>query len=466
MRMGKAKIRRIFVIFLSFFLITMLCLSPAEAFLSIKDEGELGEGFLKKIQSEFELAEYPYVVNYINDLGLYIGKQIEVPYFSLNFYVIKDNTINAFAAPAGHVFFFSGLINIMHTVDELASVLSHELGHVSGRHLALRMERSQKIGLATMAGILAGALIGGEVAGAIMTGSVAAGIQAELGYSRANERQADQLGLKYASGSGFDPWGMVSVLKGMQRERWYSQGSMPSYLLTHPGAAERMANIETMAKNARIAPESRESKRFRHDFPLFHTMVMALCSERSFALRQFNRAIEKDGNSPLAHYGLGLILQEEGSAKDALGHFKIARESMPDSIPTMFSAAKAYQDTGQYAKSLPILREALDKSPKDKAIMNLLALSLQKLELHEEALRVYKRLTFLPPVDDSVYYNLGLIYGNQGKLPQAHYNLGMYFKRQKELGKARFHFKKARENNEGDHLLMEKLDEELSGLVD
>jgi beta-barrel assembly-enhancing protease len=465
MKIAKVKIRKLLVNLLSLFLIIILYANQAEAFLSIKDEAELGEGFLKKIQSQFEFAEYPYLVEYINGLGLYIGKQIEVPYFPLNCYVIKDSTINAFAAPAGHVFFFSGLINIMDTVDELASVLSHELGHVSGRHLALRMERSKKIGLATMAGILAGALIGGDVAGAIMTGSIAAGIQAELGYSRDNERQADQLGLKYASISGFDPWGMVSILKKMQKERWYSQGNMPSYLLTHPGAAERMSNIETMAKNARITPESKESQKFRLEFPLFHTMVMALCSERSFAIRQFNNKLQKDSNSPIAHYGLGLILEQEGSAKDALSHFEIARERMPNSMPILFSAAKAYQDTGQYTKSLPILREALDKSPKDKAIMNLLALSLQKLELYEEALTIYKRLTFLPPVEDCVYYNLGLIYGRQGKLSEAHYNLGIYFKRQERLEKARFHFKKAKELNEGDHLLMEKLDEAVNGLV-
>jgi len=457
MKIAKVKIRKLLVNLLSLFLILILYANQAEAFLSIKDEAELGEGFLKKIQSQFEFAEYPYLVEYINGLGLYIGKQIEVPYFPLNCYVIKDSTINAFAAPAGHVFFFSGLINLMDTVDELASVLSHELGHVSGRHLALRMERSKKIGLATMAGILAGALIGGDVAGAIMTGSIAAGIQAELGYSRDNERQADQLGLKYASISGFDPWGMVSILKKMQKERWYSQGNMPSYLLTHPGAPERMSNIETMAKNARITPESNESQKFRLEFPLFQTMVMALCSERSFAIRQFNNKLQKDSNSPIAHYGLGLILEKEGSAKDALSHFEIAQERMPNSIPILFSAAKAYQDTGQYTKSLPILREALDKSPKDKAIMNLLALSLQKLELYEEALTIYKRLTFLPPVEDSVYYNLGLIYG--------HYNLGIYFKRQERLEKARFHFKKAKELNEGDHLLMEKLDEAVNGLV-
>ena len=465
MKSAKVKIKKLFIYITSLFVIIIFSASQGRSFLSTKDETELGERFLKRIQSQFELAEYPYVIEYINNLGLYIGRQIEVPYFPLNFYVIKDNTVNAFAAPAGHVFFFSGLITLMENIDELASVLAHELGHVSGRHLALRIERSKKIGLATMAGILAGVLIGGEAAGALMTGSIAAGIQAELGYSRDNERQADQLGLKYTSNSGFDPWGMVTTLKKMQRERWYSQGNTPSYLLTHPGAAERMAAIETMAGACKIIPDSDETKRLRSDFPLFHAMVMALCSDRAYAVSEFNKTLQKDGRSPIAHYGLGLISEKDGSVKEALDHFKTAQEEMPDSIPIMFSICKAYHDTGQYIKTLPILREALKKAPKDKAIMNLLALSLQELELYEEALRIYKKLIFLPSVKDSVYYNLGVIYGRQGKLSLAHYNLGIYFTRLKRKEKARFHFKKAQESTEGDQVLLEKIDKALKEIV-
>jgi predicted Zn-dependent protease len=207
------KIKNFFILLTTIFIIAAFSVESSAAFLSPEEETVLGDKFLKNIGSQYEFADYPYIVQYINDLGKYIGRQIEVPYFSLNFYVIKDNIINAFAAPAGHVFFFSGLIGIMDNVDELASVLAHELGHVSARHLASRIERSKKIGLATMAGILAGILIGGEAAGALMTGSMAAGIQAELGYTREDERQADQLGYKYTHMTGFNPEGMITTLK-------------------------------------------------------------------------------------------------------------------------------------------------------------------------------------------------------------------------------------------------------------
>ena len=435
------------------------------SFLSPEEETELGDRFLKKIKSQYEFADYSYIVQYINDLGNYIGRQIEVPYFPLHFYVIKDTSINAFAAPAGHVFFFSGLIKIMDNVDELASVLAHELGHVSSRHLALRIERSNKIGMATMAAILAGVLIGGEATGALMTGSIAAGIQAELGYSRQDERQADQLGFKYAYMSGFNTQGMITTLKKIQRENWYGGQNIPPYLLTHPGASERMANIETMAQEYTKMPDSDETKKLRSRFPIFHTMVVALCDDKEDATREFKKRLRVDPESILAHYGLALALERGGKIHEALNHFKIALRGKGNSVPIMFSMAKAYQTIGQYEKSVSILQKALQLSPKDKEILYLLALSLQNLEQYGQSSRIYERLTFLPPVKDMVYYNLGLVYGRQGKLALAHYHLGIYSNKLRKKEDALFHFKKAKELAESKPALKEKINKALSRLV-
>ena len=165
--------------------------APLGASLGPDEEIEAGDQFLSHIKSRYELADYPYLVQYINELGAYIGSHIEVPHFSLSFYLVREHTINAFAALGGHIFLFSDLVLMLDSVDELACILAHELGHVSARHLAARIERSKRIGMATMAGVLAGILIGGKAAGPLVTGSIASAAQAELGYSREDERQAD-----------------------------------------------------------------------------------------------------------------------------------------------------------------------------------------------------------------------------------------------------------------------------------
>lgn len=460
----KMRTKNLFILLTALLMVGIFLVESTEAFLSPEDERELGEGFFMSIRSHYEFADYPYLVQYINDLGTHLGRQIEVPYFPLRFYVIKEDSINAFAAPAGHVFIFSGLIRAMDTADELASVVAHELGHVSARHLASRIERSKKIGMATMAGVLAAILAGGKAAGALVTGSIAAGIQAELGYSREDERHADQLGFKYTHGSGFDPGGMVSALKKIQSERWYGSGEIPPYLLTHPGAPERMAATEALLQGYKKMPDTDKAKELRSRFPMFHTMVIALCHDKEDATREFKKRLLADPESSMAHYGLGLVLEREGFMNESLDHFKIALRKDPDSIPVMFSLGRAYQTNGQYDNSISILNKALDLSPKDKEIMDLLALSLQNLELYSQAAKIYERLTFLPPVKDRVYYNLGLVYGRQGELGLAHYNLGIYFTKLRMREKALFHFNKAREFAGSKPALRKKIDEALMDL--
>jgi len=458
------RIKNFFILLTALFMMSTSQVESLAAFLSPEEETRLGDRFLMTITSQYELSDYPFIVQYINDLGAYLGRQIEVPYFPLNFYVVKENTINAFAAPAGHVFTFSGLIRLMDNVDELASVLAHELGHVSARHLASRIERSKKIGMATMAGVLAAILAGGKAGGALITGSIAAGIQAELGYSREDERQADQLGFKYARGAGFDPDGMINVLEKIQREGWYGRGEIPPYLLTHPGTAERMTSIEAMLQGYEKVSDTDKTKELRSNFPIFHAMVMALCHDKEDATKEFRKRLRADPESTIANYGLGLVLERQGLIDEALNHFKTALRKKPDSIPVMFAMGKAYQVSGQYEDSISILNKALDLSPKDKDIMYLLALSLQNLELYTQASSIYERLTFLPPVKDKVYYNLGLVYGRQGSLALAHYNLGIYFTKLKRRQKALFHFKRAKGLAGSKAALREKIDKALTDL--
>ena len=96
--------------------------------------------------------------------------------------------------------------------------------------------------------------------------------------------------------------------------------------------------------------------------------------------------------------------------------------------------------------------------------MYLLALSFQNLEQYGQASRIYERLTFLPPVDNRIYYNLGLVYGRQGKLALAHYNLGIYFTKLRRKEKALFHFEKAKELAQSDPALRQRIDKALTDL--
>jgi predicted Zn-dependent protease len=428
----------LFLLFSNLFL-----LMPKVFGLSIEEERNLGQQFLARIREHFELVEDESVNQFITDLGGYLAMGLETRPFPFHFYVIKDNTLNAFAGPGGHIFVFSGLIEVMDNLDELTAVTCHELAHVSARHLSQRIEQSKKIGLATLAGILAGALIGGELAGAIMTGSMAAGIQAQLHYSRNDERQADQLGFKYMKLAGFDPAGMISTLKKIQKGQWLGTDKVPAYLLTHPTGPERMSNLDAMLSHYKPEAQKKEASRLRKRFPFFKTILRANCQDSQEAERLFRLDLQKGPSSPLPHFGLGIVYKERSEYEQAIRHFRTALKEEPASIPILRNLGETYQMEGQYREAIPILQKALDLDDHDRSTLFLLALSYENIEEYERAIQLFKKLSYQKPIKNEVYYHLGLSYGRQNKLTFAHYNFGLYFKNLGKTQKARFHFQKA-----------------------
>lgn len=164
---------------------------------SIKDEAELGRKFNALIRSRFPLIEDPLITDYVRDMLQDILGTMPPQPFPVTVSVLLDNSINAFAAPAGYVFLNSGLILQMEHSSEIAAVLAHELAHVSQRHIARNIERSKMLSIGTLVGVLAGAMLSGssEAGEALAMGSLAGGQAAALKYSRDDEREADHIGL-------------------------------------------------------------------------------------------------------------------------------------------------------------------------------------------------------------------------------------------------------------------------------
>ncbi len=428
--------------------------------LSIEDERKMGEEFMAQVVAQLELVNDPFVNQYINDLGHYLIEPLETRSFPFHFYIIRDNTLNAFAAPGGHIFVFSGLIEAMDTVDELAAVICHEIGHISARHLAKRIEQSKTIGLATLAGILAGMFLGGEVAGALVTGSLAAGMQAQLHYSREDERQADQLSYKYMEPASFDPAGMISALNKIQKGSWIGTGKIPAYLLTHPTGPERMANLESMLNRYTPKPPTKEAAILTGRFPAFKAVVRARCMEPRDAKRLFNQELEANPNDPLPHFGLGIVYMEESRYEQAIRELKQSLEGKPDFIPILRTLAEAYQMSGKDREAETLLKKILSLNHGDKAALYLLGITYESAGDNREALRLFEKLSYLPPVRNDVYYHLGLLYGREKQLALAHYNFGRYFKLLGQPQKARFHFQKAKELLRNNPSLQRKIEEE------
>lgn len=442
-----------------------LCLSDAWA-ISVEKEKEAGREAALYGKYTDAVLDNGFAKQYFNELGQYLVTPVETKHFKFNFFVINNNDVNAFATFAGNIFFFSGLIDIVDSLDELAAVLCHEISHVSARHLSKGMQRQNKIMIAQLVGLLAGALIGGDAAAPLIIGSQAVGQQAMINFTRDNERQADQLGFKYMTAAGLDTREMITLFKKFNQMKRMSPyvDKIPPYLQTHPLDSERMSNADSMMKDYSPAEPTAEVIRFRKLFPFFQAVIRAKTLDPHDAEKIFLGELEKNPDSVSSLYGLGIVYTETQDYEKALLHLKKTLKAKPDFDPILTSLGKAYQGKGEDEKAITFFRKAMALNEEDNSIPFLIGISYENMEEYDEAIRYFKKLTYYKPVESGVYYHLGLSYGRQNKLVLAHYNFGVYYKKWRSVVKARFHFQRAFELAKNDPEMREKIRKEQENL--
>ncbi len=412
--------------------------------LTTKEEKELGKKLMLYVKKHLVLIEDPSVVNYVNTIGQHIVAQLPTPPFDFHFYVVKEDVYNAFAAPAGHVFINSGLLAAMESEEELAGILAHEIAHVLCRHISKQIERQKKIGLATLAGVLTGIFLGGSAAaaGAITTSSIAAGQSLSLKYSRENEAEADQVGLKYLTKAGYGGGGLLKVLQKIRAKRWFGPEHIPSYVTTHPAIETRMAYLDTWIQTH---PERAKSVRpvDPTGFRKVRTKLIALYGDAGAAHSTFDSQLRKNSEDALAYYGKGLVLDRGGKKEEAVENLKRAVQFRPLDRDILRDLGKTYFHMGNYASALKTLKGALAFSPKDPEGWFLLGRAQMEMGDLQGALDSFKTLVNTAPDYLPGTYYLGETYGKLGNLGEAHYHLGIYYKERGRFKNAKFHLNRA-----------------------
>jgi len=414
--------------------------------LTVSEEEELSRGILRHIYQQYEIIDDPAVAEYVNKVGKRIVEGLEEPLFDYRFQVIKVDTYNAFAIPAGYIFIHSGLLTAMDNEDELAGILAHEIAHVNARHISQKIERSKKIGWASMAGMAAGILIGaaggGEAAQAVTTGSQAAGVAAELSYSRENEIQADQLGLIYLSDAGYSAEGLLKILKKMRSKQWYDTEQVPTYMRTHPAIDDRIVyldtQISTISKSAETLPPISAE-----DFVRAHTYLITRYGDENLVLRHLQSEVKKYPQDPMAHYRYGLILARVGRRDEAISQLQTAMEKRAFDPYILRDTGRVYYLDGQYQQSLKMLKTAHDMIPDDADCGLYLGQTYMEMGLFEEASPILREVVEKHPGYTEAYYTLGQSLGKEGNLGDAYYYLGAYHTRKGDYKTAALQYRQA-----------------------
>jgi predicted Zn-dependent protease len=414
--------------------------------LTVSEEEKLSRSILGYIYRHYEMIDDPVIVDYVNQVGNRIVSVLEEPMFNYRFHVINVDTYNAFAIPAGYIFINSGLMAAMDNEAELAGILAHEIAHVNARHISQKIERSKRIGWATMAGIAAGVLIGAaggaEAGQAVTQGSQAAGAAAELSYSRDNEIQADQLGLIYLNDAGYNGEGLLKILKKMRSKQWFGTEQIPTYMRTHPAIDERIAYLDSQMADA---PKSAKTQYQvdPNDFIRAHTYLITQYGDENLVLKFLEAEVKQHPEDPFAHYRYGLILARIGRRAEAIEHLRTALQKRAFDPYMLRDVGRVYYLDGQLEQSLKMLQTARKRMPDDPDCGVFLAQTYMEMGSYDEASAVLREVIEKHPRYTKVYYILGQSLGKQGNLADAHYYLGIYHTRKRDYKTALVQYRRA-----------------------
>lgn len=341
----------------------------SQTVLSASDEERIAKQILQQVAVSDEVLQDVEIVDYLQALGNRLAAASDDKQQAFHFFIVKDPSINAFAMPGGVIGVHTGLFLASNTESELAGVLGHEIGHVTQHHLARMLAKQKTDTFKNIAGIALALLVARanpQLATGALTASSAAGIQRQLDYTRAHEREADRVGLSILTNAGFDPRGMPGFFRVLQRGSRFVEGSAPSFLRTHPLTSERITDVEN-----RVASMPYKQVASSIDYHFVRAKLRASSGLAQADIDQFNNNISagRYANEVAEHYGLALALLRKNDIGGAKKELKWLAENKVnsafiDNLKARFEVARNNPKGAaeQY-------KAALKKHPENRALI-------------------------------------------------------------------------------------------------
>lgn len=232
--------------------------SSAGSLLSPAEQRDYGQMMLSQLRNYDYILEDPLVDSWLRGLGNRLATSSDDPEQDFTFFMMKDRQVNAFATVGGYVGVNAGLVLVAESEDEVAGVLGHEIAHVTQLHVLRSVERAQRDSvpiLLAMLGAIAiaqsGSSSSGDAAMAAMASAQGIAAQRQINYTRSNESEADRIGIRTLSRSGYDPEAMARMFERMQALERSNRGGekerTPDYLRSHPVTTTRIAEAKERA---------------------------------------------------------------------------------------------------------------------------------------------------------------------------------------------------------------------------
>lgn len=224
--------------------------------LTIEKEKQYGWAFSMMANQALPIIDDPVLSNYIANLGQNIVSHADSVRLPFQFFLVEDEEINAAAFLGGNVKINTGLFLYAETESELASVIAHEVAHITQRHLARMLEQqslSNPASMAALAGSILLALVSPAAGIAALSTTMAVNIQSQINYTRLHEYEADRIGIQTLAAAGYDPYGMADFF-GKLAEKYKYASLPPQMLSTHPLPEARLSEARLRASQLKKVP--------------------------------------------------------------------------------------------------------------------------------------------------------------------------------------------------------------------
>lgn len=343
--------------------------------ISGQQEAEIGRQVMTSIRRSAPQITDPLVYDYLSSIIYQLVPSAPLSNADLTLAIIDSPDINAFAVPGNIVGVNGGLFLNAASEQQFASVLAHELAHLSQRHFARRLEQQEASTPLTIAGMIAGIVLSAvtqsDIGIAAIAGTQALAIQNMLAYSRAHEQEADRIGMEILADSGMDPRGMPEMFEIMMRQNRLQGNRVPEYLSTHPLTQNRVSDTRNRAEQypRRDVADAQEYHLVRA------RLQVRYAKSPQVAVETFRGYLERpDTEKPDAvRYGLAVAFLSSGNYNDAITELERLLESAPGRITYQVTLAETMIEQGRLEQARNLLAEALDRNPGNYPITDMLA---------------------------------------------------------------------------------------------
>ena len=387
----------------------------SQLIISAKEEQAIAKAILREVAVSPEIVQDVEVIDYLKNLGNRLVAYSPNKTQQFNFFVVNESSINAFAMLGGVIGVHTGLILASNSESEVASVLGHEIAHVTQRHLPRMIAQQKNDSIKTVLGIALALLVARanpQLSAGTMTAASAMGVQKQLDYTRDHEKEADRVGFQILTDAGFDGRAMVSFFGTLQKGSRFSEGAAPSFLRTHPITTERISDMSNRVKDTRYRqiPDN-------PDFVYIKSKLRATNGTPQSAVDEFEGNIKDKRymNEAAERYGLASAYMRKNDFIRARQEVEWLKINAKKDVLIETLACKLEVSTNHPAQALNLYLKALNLYPNHRALIYGLAeLYLMTNEPEKTIRLINDKLNVYP--DDSYFFELlSRAYSKEGK---------------------------------------------------